>query len=107
VARLVLVHPAGDELGKAFPLPTHEVMVGRARECAIRIDRESVSRQHARIYHCGDGWYVEDLKSTNGCYVNDVPVARSVLHDADFLKIGVAIFKVEPLRRHRDSTRRR
>src|SRR4030095_8609 len=36
---------------------------------------------------------VEDLGSTNGSYVNDVPVQRSVLRDNDFLKIGAAIFK--------------
>src|SRR4029078_13575900 len=41
----------------------------------------------------GEIWSVEDLQSPNGSYVNDVPVTRSVLRDADFLKIGAAIFK--------------
>jgi diguanylate cyclase (GGDEF)-like protein len=36
---------------------------------------------------------VEDLGLTNGSYVNDVPVQRSVLRDNDYLKIGAAIFK--------------
>ena len=36
---------------------------------------------------------VEDLGSTNGSYVNDVPVQKSALRDSDFVKIGAAIFK--------------
>jgi diguanylate cyclase (GGDEF)-like protein len=41
----------------------------------------------------GDQWHVEDLGSTNGSYINDVPIQRSPLRDLDFLKIGSAIFK--------------
>ncbi len=36
---------------------------------------------------------MEDLGSTNGSYINDVPVDRSPLRDGDFLKVGAAIFK--------------
>jgi diguanylate cyclase (GGDEF)-like protein len=45
------------------------------------------------VYRTGESWSVEDLQSTNGSYVNDVPVTKSVLRDSDFLKIGAAIFK--------------
>jgi hypothetical protein len=59
----------------------------------VQVDRDSVSRRHARVFRTGEQWMVEDLGSTNGSYVNDVPVQRSVLRDNDFLKIGAAIFK--------------
>lgn len=36
-----------------------------------------VSRQHARLLRKGDGWVIEDLRSTNGTYVNDQPVPPS------------------------------
>jgi pSer/pThr/pTyr-binding forkhead associated (FHA) protein len=79
--------------GRAFPLAGPAVVLGRAEDCAIRLRSDSVSRHHARVYHNGDAWVVEDLESTNGSWVNDVPIQQSVLRDADFLKIGNVILK--------------
>ncbi len=92
-ACLVLIYPPGPELGRRWSLGETEIVVGRGSDCDIQIDRDSVSRRHARIYRVDDQWYVEDLGSTNGSYINDVPVQRSPLRDADFVKIGSAIFK--------------
>jgi diguanylate cyclase (GGDEF)-like protein len=92
-ACLVFVYPPGPDMGKRFPLQRNEVVLGRGSDCDIQVDRDSVSRRHARVFRNGDQWMVEDLGSTNGSYVNDVPVQRSILRDSDFLKIGAAIFK--------------
>jgi diguanylate cyclase (GGDEF)-like protein len=80
-------------MGKRFPLNRNEIVLGRGADCDIQVDRDSVSRRHARVFRDGEAWMIEDLGSTNGSYVNDVPVQRSILRDADFLKIGAAIFK--------------
>jgi diguanylate cyclase (GGDEF)-like protein len=80
-------------MGKRFPLSRSEVVLGRGGDCDVQVDRDSVSRRHARVYRAADNWWVEDLQSTNGSYVNDVPVTVSVLRDGDFMKIGAAIFK--------------
>jgi diguanylate cyclase (GGDEF)-like protein len=90
---LVLIYPPGAEMGKRFPLDRDEIVLGRGGDCDVQIDRDSVSRRHARIFRVGDQWMAEDLQSTNGSYVNDVPIQRSPLRDSDFLKIGAAIFK--------------
>src|SRR5512140_2148948 len=92
-ACLVLIYPPGPDMGKRFPLTRNEVVLGRGADCDVQVDRDSVSRRHARVFRDGEAWMCEDLGSTNGSYVNDVPVQRSVLRDADFLKIGAAIFK--------------
>ena len=92
-ACLVLVYPPGADMGKKFPLSRSEIVLGRGSDCDIQVDRDSVSRRHARVFRQADQWMVEDLQSTNGSYVNDVPVQRSILKDNDFLKIGAAIFK--------------
>ncbi|WP_428265268.1 diguanylate cyclase [Haliangium sp.] len=92
-ACLVLIYPPGQDMGKRFPLPRDEVVLGRGADCDIQVDYDSVSRRHARVYRGSEGWMVEDLGSTNGSYVNDIPVSRSPLQDANFLKIGAAIFK--------------
>jgi diguanylate cyclase (GGDEF)-like protein len=92
-ACLVLIYPPGPDMGKRFPLARSEIVLGRGADCDIQVDRDSVSRRHARVFRTGEAWSVEDLQSTNGSYVNDVPVTKSVLRDADFVKIGAAIFK--------------
>ena len=90
---LVLIYPPGPDMGRRWPLGTDEIVVGRGSDCDIQIDRDSVSRRHARVYRVDEQWFVEDLGSTNGSYINDVPIQRSPLRDGDFVKIGSAIFK--------------
>ncbi|MBT8492679.1 MAG: diguanylate cyclase [Deltaproteobacteria bacterium] len=90
---LVLIYPPGPDMGRRWPLTGEEIVVGRGSDCDVQIDRDSVSRRHARVFCEGNQWFVEDLGSTNGSYINDLPIQRSPMRDADFLKIGSAIFK--------------
>jgi diguanylate cyclase (GGDEF)-like protein len=92
-ACLVLIYPDGPELGKRFDLREGECIIGRGADCDIQVDRDSVSRRHAKVTRQGAGWSVEDLGSTNGSYVNDNQVTEYGLRDGDLLKIGNAIFK--------------
>lgn len=92
-ACLVLIYPPGPDMGKRFPLEKDDIVLGRGADCDIMVDRDSVSRRHARVFRAGNNWIVEDLNSTNGSYVNDQLIQRHPLRDSDFLKIGAAIFK--------------
>jgi diguanylate cyclase (GGDEF)-like protein len=93
-AVLVLIYPPGSELGKRYELAgTREVVIGRGADCTIQVDRDSVSRKHAKVVRSGNQWQVVDLGSTNGSYVNDAQVTQCSLRDGDLLKIGNAIFK--------------
>ncbi len=92
-ACLVLIYPPGLDLGRRWSLGTSEIVVGRGSDCDVQIDRDSVSRRHARVYRIDEQWYVEDLGSTNGSYIDDIPVQRSPLRNGNFVKIGSAIFK--------------
>ncbi len=92
-ACMVLIYPPGPDIGRRFVLERDEYVVGRGSDCDIQIDRDSVSRRHARIFSQGKQWFAEDLGSTNGSYVNDDPIEKAPLRDGDFLKIGSAIFK--------------
>ena len=92
-ACLVLIYPGGPELGKRFELGDAECTIGRGADCDIQVDRDSVSRRHAKVTRQGVGWSVEDLGSTNGTYVNENQVTQYGLRDGDLLKIGNAIFK--------------
>ncbi|HJZ85064.1 MAG TPA: GGDEF domain-containing protein [Polyangia bacterium] len=91
-ACLVLVYPPGAMMGRRFELGK-DVIIGRGSDCQVQIDRDSVSRKHARIVRKSDTWVVHDLGSTNGTYVGNDPVHEQPLRDGDLLKVGSTIFK--------------
>ena len=62
--------------------------MGRAPRADFVVDAALVSRVHCRITASRDGLEVEDLKSTNGTFVNDRRVERGRLADGDRLQIG-------------------
>lgn len=88
-----LVTIYGRELGKQYSLAAEETVIGRGGDSTLILDMDNVSRRHARVLNKKDGFYVEDLKSTNGTYVNDVEVKYERLRNGDLIKIGGAILK--------------
>ena len=48
--------------------------IGYGKEADISINRETISQFHARIHKEEDGFYIEDLNSTNGTFVNEEPL---------------------------------
>jgi pSer/pThr/pTyr-binding forkhead associated (FHA) protein len=59
-------------------LPDVPVLIGRARDCTLRVDVQSISSKHARIgFESGEFW-VEDLGSTNGTFVHKQQIAGRV-----------------------------
>jgi len=64
--------------------------IGRGKENAVRIDRNDVSRHHAQIALLPDGVYLEDLASSNHCYVNGRRVEKALLNDGDEVKLSSA-----------------
>lgn len=74
----------GVEGVRSFPLKSHETIVGRNQFCDLLIDSHGVSRRHSRIFSRGDSYYIEDLNSINGTYLNRERVHEpAVLHDGD------------------------
>jgi serine phosphatase RsbU (regulator of sigma subunit) len=53
-----------------FELTADETVVGRDHFCDIVLRNHTVSRQHARIVRTADGFFIEDLSSLNGTYLN-------------------------------------
>jgi diguanylate cyclase (GGDEF)-like protein len=92
-ACLVHIYPTGPLMGSRFALVGADVTVGRGEDCVIQIHDHSVSRRHARVEHCPDGFHIHDLQSTNGTFVNDRPVTGALLHDGDYLRVGNCIFR--------------
>lgn len=75
-------------------------ILGRAKDCDVQIEDQSVSSKHARIVAEADPFldgnrilFIEDLKSTNGTKVNGNLVAKQKLSDGDSLNIGFTDFQ--------------
>ncbi len=90
---LVLIHPPGANLGRRYLLDRPFVSIGRDTENDVVLDRDSVSRRHAKVATANGQRVVVDLGSTNGTYVNDQPVQEHPLRAGDQIKIGNTILK--------------
>jgi predicted component of type VI protein secretion system len=67
---------------------TSPVTIGRLPDNLIVIDNPAVSGRHARVFREGNHYVVEDLKSTNGTFVNERPIARHTLLEGDVVLVG-------------------
>lgn len=65
-----LVVTAGPLRGTTVPLGSSAVLIGRAPSCTLVLDDDYSSSRHARIYSEDGQWFVEDLGSTNGTFVD-------------------------------------
>jgi diguanylate cyclase (GGDEF)-like protein len=83
----------GPELGKRVQLGTAPFDIGRSSKNDLPLDQESISRHHARITFDGAQYWVQDLNSTNGTYVNDAQVKEKPLRDGDQIRVGRSILK--------------
>jgi phosphoserine phosphatase RsbU/P len=68
MAVLQLISPSG--ANEQFPLQSERAVMGRHPDCDLVLESASVSRQHAQILRDRDQFYVEDLHSRNGTFVN-------------------------------------
>jgi hypothetical protein len=66
------------------------VVLGRSRECDVRIDDPNVSRRHAELLQEGATYWLVDLDSTNGTELNGRRVTRAKLSDGDRITLGGA-----------------
>ncbi len=83
----------GDFRGIRIPIASRGILLGRSQVCDVRISRENVSRQHAKIKYAEGKYYLQDQGSALGTLLNGRPVQASVLNDGDKISIGDAIFR--------------
>jgi pSer/pThr/pTyr-binding forkhead associated (FHA) protein len=79
---------SGPQTGKRFEV-RDAVVLGRDCILSSCFAETGVSRQHARIWRSAQGaFFVEDLGSTNGTFVNDQQVERRAIVVGDKLRLG-------------------
>ncbi len=96
---LVMLYGEGKEI--VFPLKTNYTSVGRDVNNAIVLRDEKISKKHAGIIIEEDSYWIEDLGSKNGVYVNGKRVThRERLYNGSLIKLGGSILKFRAGVRH-------
>lgn len=74
-----LVVTGGSLTGTRITLGTQPILVGRADDSTVVLTDDFASSRHARLTNRDGDWYVEDLGSTNGTYLDRAKVAGPTL----------------------------
>jgi adenylate cyclase len=71
-------------------------LIGRSQDATIRLDDNGISRQHATIRREGRLYWITDLGSANGSFVNDVALSSSrALRNGDRIQLGTLMLQFE------------
>jgi pSer/pThr/pTyr-binding forkhead associated (FHA) protein len=85
----LLLVKRGPNAGSTFLLEAVTTTVGRSTDSAVFLDDITVSRAHAVLERRDDGsWFVRDVGSLNGTYVNGEQVDETKLASGDEVQIG-------------------
>ena len=94
--RQMLIVIRGDQLGVKIDLNLYEgpFTIGRSTDANLIIQDETASWLHCQVVQVNNCWYVEDLNSTNGTYIDTARmIGRQILESGDCFKVGKTIFK--------------
>lgn len=93
---LLKMTPINNEKFEPIEINQSEVIIGRDPNNKIFLPDETISAQHGRIYFSDQHWWINDLNSTNGTYLNDEIIDRPcVLTDGDILMLGQVKFSIQ------------
>jgi serine phosphatase RsbU (regulator of sigma subunit) len=86
----------GTGVGRQFELEGREVIIGRQPDVDLHLDAREVSRRHARILIEGSQYFLEDLESSNGTFVNSIKLqGKTALQPQDQIRMGPYLFRFE------------
>jgi diguanylate cyclase (GGDEF)-like protein len=85
----VLTVLAGPQPGKLIPIGEGELTIGRGEDARVVLEDTSLSRLHARVFRANARYFVEDLKSTNGTFIDGNPITEPhELSDGTRIQLG-------------------
>jgi len=84
----LIVRSGGGRSGETFHPQGERTTIGRSPDCEIFLDDVTVSRKHAVLLQRDGAFFVEDLGSLNGTFLNRRRIESGELSDGDELQIG-------------------
>ena len=84
--QLYWVGPDGQE--NCLPLEAGEILIGRKGDADVVLNNQHVSRHHAKLVKTADGYFLQDLGSTHGTFVNETRVEQHALRHGDKISLG-------------------
>lgn len=94
-AGLLLRVVGGPDEGKTYKLGRTKTGMGRWSENEIMLNDSNISRQHAEIKYYNGAYYLCDLNSTNGTYLNGEKVRQEIIAPGDKIVLGRTELQVE------------
>ena len=88
-----LIVTLDDKLINVVSIDKNRMTLGRRPYNDIMVDNLAVSGEHAAIQAIGAEFYVEDLNSTNGTYINGKKIKRQILQNGDQIELGKYVLK--------------
>src|ERR1700750_1953345 len=85
-ASLIVINPSGNKT--TVPLQPLPFTIGRQADNHLVLRDNRVSRNHARIVRENDAYFIEDLESSHGVYVNGERIQRHRLGNSDRIDFG-------------------
>ena len=84
----LVIRSGGGRVGESFPLQGERLTIGRRPDSDVFLDDVTVSRDHALLVTRQGGYFLDDLGSLNGTYVNRSRIESQRLGDGDELQVG-------------------
>lgn len=89
-----LVVIAASAIGQRVEVGSRPLVIGRSQECGLVLQGGGLSRRHSAIWTTDGCLWIRDLASTNGTYVNGMPVTMGKLAVGDEVQLGDIVLRV-------------
>lgn len=86
---------AGPQKGTTFEIRRDNVVLGRESSGEVQILDQGISRKHAEVFRIGEMYFIRDLDSRNGTFVNDQQIHEEILRVGDQIALGNTVLVFE------------